>query len=135
MGLKIKCCCGRKSGGGVPSYPRSSGVTWLWLALRKDTGNPEQWKSGCYLATLTAVGQSQSTSSRCLFVVRSGRPGSSSKLLQLATNTYNAYTNWGGHVSTPITIAMVCRAIVSRSIDRSLRSLKIGNSRLFDGGE
>ena len=34
----------------------------------------------------------------CFFVVRPAHPGRRSKiLLQLATNTYNAYTNWGGH--------------------------------------
>ncbi|MCR9296304.1 MAG: hypothetical protein NXI32_26635, partial [bacterium] len=40
----------------------------------------------------------QSASSTLFFVVRESQPGSRSKiLLQLATNTYNAYTNWGGH--------------------------------------
>ena len=79
----------------IPDRAASHGCGW---PSAKTLVIPEQWKSGCYLATLTAVGQSQSTSSRCLFVVRSGKPGSTSKiLLQLATNTYNAYTNWGGH--------------------------------------
>jgi hypothetical protein len=32
------------------------------------------------------------------FVIRSAKPGeNTSILLQLSTNTYNAYTNWGGH--------------------------------------
>jgi hypothetical protein len=32
------------------------------------------------------------------FVVRSANPGEDARiLLQLSTNTYNAYTNWGGH--------------------------------------
>ena len=39
----------------------------------------------------------RTASSSCFFVVRSAEPGSTSRiLLQLATNTYNAYNNWGG---------------------------------------
>jgi hypothetical protein len=33
----------------------------------------------------------------CFFIVRSAQPGrDTSILLQLSTNTYNAYNNWGG---------------------------------------
>jgi len=39
-----------------------------------------------------------------VFVLRPADPGKQSKvLLQIATNTYHAYTNWGGGVCTPTT--------------------------------
>ncbi len=57
---------------------------------------PTDWKSGCYIATVTA--KDQEAHGTVLFVVRSAQPGKNARiLLQLATNTYNAYTNWGGH--------------------------------------
>ncbi len=57
---------------------------------------PTDWKSGCYIATMTA--KDQEARGRIMFVVRSAEPGKNARiLLQLATNTYNAYTNWGGH--------------------------------------
>ncbi|RMF41437.1 MAG: hypothetical protein D6753_09590 [Planctomycetota bacterium] len=57
---------------------------------------PADWSSGYYEAALvTASGDARSTA---FFVVRSANPGQdASMLLVLATNTYNAYTNWGGH--------------------------------------
>src|SRR5262245_64173223 len=40
----------------------------------------------------------KTATSELFFVVRSAAPGKSAKvLLQLATNTYNAYCNWGGY--------------------------------------
>ena len=57
---------------------------------------PEDWRSGYYQVILS-VNKGQ-TKSSMFFVVRSGTPGKNSKiLLQLSANTYNAYTNWGGH--------------------------------------
>ena len=38
------------------------------------------------------------TGNRVCFVIRSAQPGNGAKiLLQMATNTYNAYNNWGGY--------------------------------------
>jgi len=40
----------------------------------------------------------QDTRGKVQFIVRSAEPRKHTKiLLQLATNTYNAFTNWGGH--------------------------------------
>lgn len=65
----------------------------------------KEWKSGYYTARFTAEDRGgkwthrgrRTTESDACFVVRSAEPGKRSKiLLQLCTNTYNAYTNWGG---------------------------------------
>ena len=59
---------------------------------------PDDWRSGYYEVTLTLKGEAEPTRNTLFFVVRAAKPGSDAKiLLQLATNTYNAYTNWGGH--------------------------------------
>jgi hypothetical protein len=59
---------------------------------------PKEWKSGYYAARLTAKGTPKESSSELFFVVRAAEPGKDTKiLLQLATNTYNAYCNWGGY--------------------------------------
>jgi hypothetical protein len=57
------------------------------------------WKSGYYMVRWQQQGQSLPiTWQEPGFVVRPAEPGKKSGLLlQLATNTYNAYTNWGGY--------------------------------------
>lgn len=87
----------------VPDNASSHGCQWpanLQLTI------PEDWKSGYYQVTLHAeddggefIGRNRRTATgSTFFVVRAADPGRDSKiLLQLATNTYNAYTNWGGH--------------------------------------
>ena len=66
---------------------------------------PESWKSGYYRVALTASDNggkyvhrgTRTAESSCFFIVRPARPGTTWKiLLQLATNTYAAYNNWGG---------------------------------------
>ena len=55
---------------------------------------PEGWKSGYYAVKLTAGNAVWNA----FFVVRAKAPGSNSKILiQLSTNTYCAYNNWGGY--------------------------------------
>ncbi|WP_153558021.1 N,N-dimethylformamidase beta subunit family domain-containing protein [Roseimaritima sediminicola] len=79
----------------IPDRASSHGCDWP-AAFSMPV--PEQWRSGCYIATVRLTGDDQTASTSILFVVRSARPGQDTKiLLQLATNTYNAYTNWGGH--------------------------------------
>ena len=58
----------------------------------------DYWKSGYYSVTLKATRNgTQVVRGDAFFVVRSACPGTASKiLLQLTTNTYNAYNNWGG---------------------------------------
>ncbi|WP_231741670.1 N,N-dimethylformamidase beta subunit family domain-containing protein [Stieleria varia] len=87
----------------IPDRASSHGCNWP-ETFRLPV--PADWKSGYYEATLTTqdnggayVGKNRRTAVGSLFfVVRAAQPGSTSPILiQLATNTYNAYTNWGGH--------------------------------------
>ncbi|MCG6158113.1 N,N-dimethylformamidase beta subunit family domain-containing protein [Rubinisphaera margarita] len=84
----------------IPDRASSHGCEWP-LSLKVEI--PADWRSGYYEATLRVSDQgredgNREASSSVFFVVRASEPGSTSKiLLQLATNTYNAYTNWGGH--------------------------------------
>ncbi|MCA9074541.1 MAG: hypothetical protein KDA93_05875 [Planctomycetaceae bacterium] len=80
----------------IPDRASSDGCQWpaaLTITI------PEVWTSGYYQATMTIAGDAATAKQATLyFVVRSAHPGrDTSILLQLATNTYNAYNNWGGH--------------------------------------
>jgi len=74
----------------VPSDASSMGCRWpVSVALTI----PTDWRSGYYRVSLRA-GEAAST---CYFVLRAAEPGRSSRvLIQLSTNTYNAYNNFGG---------------------------------------
>ncbi len=79
----------------IPDRASSHGCDWPVTFKHKI---PQDWKSGCYVATLTIANRDKPIRGQILFVVRSAEPGKHARiLLQLATNTYNAYTNWGGH--------------------------------------
>lgn len=86
----------------IPEDASANGCRWP-ESLRVPVG--AEWKSGYYEVTLRAADAGRqwthrgerTASSSAWFIVRQARPGSTSKiLLQLSTNTYNAYTNWGG---------------------------------------
>ncbi len=86
----------------VPEDASANGCRWA-ESLRIPVG--KEWKSGYYEVRLRAAdtGGKWTRRSRrvaeatAFFIVRAARPGSTTKiLLQLATNTYNAYNNWGG---------------------------------------
>lgn len=86
----------------IPENASSHGCQWP-AAFKLSI--PETWRSGYYHVTFKAedgggkfVQRGRRTvESSCFFVVRAAQPGKSSKiLLQLSTNTYNAYNNWGG---------------------------------------
>ena len=86
----------------VPEDASSMGCRWP-ETFRMPVGG--DWKSGYYTARFSIAdgggkwthrGKRTAESEAC-FVVRAAEPGKHSKvLLQLCTNTYNAYTNWGG---------------------------------------
>lgn len=79
----------------IPDRASSDGCDWP-VALTVHIA--EDWRSGYYRVNLTALDGERSATSQTFFVVRAAAPGSTSSiLLQLSTNTYNAYTNWGGH--------------------------------------
>ncbi|MFQ3594067.1 MAG: N,N-dimethylformamidase beta subunit family domain-containing protein, partial [Gemmataceae bacterium] len=75
----------------IPPDASAKGCNWpeTWVLVI-----PKDWRSGYYRVRLTAGKRT----AEMFFVVRAAQPGTTSKiLLPLATNTYNAYTNWGGY--------------------------------------
>lgn len=86
----------------VPENASSHGCAWPKAWSMKI---PADWKSGYYLVTLRVKDNGgkfvrrgpRTAESSCFFVLRAAEPGKQSPiLLQLSTNTYNAYNNWGG---------------------------------------
>ncbi|MEZ5386894.1 MAG: DUF6605 domain-containing protein [Prosthecobacter sp.] len=86
----------------IPEDASANGCRWP-ESLRVPVGT--DWKSGYYEVTLRVADSGgewthrgeRTAAGSAWFVVRQAKPGSTSKiLLQLSTNTYNAYTNWGG---------------------------------------
>ncbi|MGE3778269.1 MAG: N,N-dimethylformamidase beta subunit family domain-containing protein, partial [Pirellulaceae bacterium] len=80
----------------VPHHCSSHGCGWP-VGLKVQI--PSDWRTGYYVARLSAPGpDGKPVTGECWFILRASRPGQDSKiLLQLSTNTYNAYTNWGGY--------------------------------------
>ncbi|HSQ58106.1 MAG TPA: N,N-dimethylformamidase beta subunit family domain-containing protein [Gemmata sp.] len=80
----------------VPKDASSHGCKWPVAHTFKESAN---WPTGYYLARLALQGPNESFPlGQTFFVVRPDVPGKRAKiLLQLSTNTYNAYTNWGGY--------------------------------------
>lgn len=87
----------------VPANASSHGCQW---PVAVELPVPDGWRTGYYEVTLQASDQGgeftrrgrRTAQASLFFVVRPKAPGSDSKiLLQVTTNTYNAYNNWGGH--------------------------------------
>jgi hypothetical protein len=74
----------------IPADASARGCRWPAGATLRVC---DDWRTGYYEARLTTKGGPTST---LFFVVRPKRP-TSKVLLQLSTNTYNAYTNFGGY--------------------------------------
>ena len=78
----------------APPDASSHGCRWP-VAFRFQVA--DDWRSGYYAVRLFGDGP-KSPASEAFFVVRPKEPGKNAKILiQLSTNTYNAYTNWGGY--------------------------------------
>jgi hypothetical protein len=79
----------------VPKDASSRGCKWPVATTFKVGG----WPSGYYVARFALQGPNESFPlGQTFFVVRPESPGKRATiLLQLSTNTYNAYTNWGGY--------------------------------------
>jgi hypothetical protein len=106
IGAQDETVWGRKDVPGkeypVPENASSHGCQWpesFRVSILKE------WPSGYYQVSLRAVDHGgkfvqrgrRTAESNCFFIVRSAAPGHDTKiLLQVATNTYNAYNNWGG---------------------------------------
>jgi hypothetical protein len=86
----------------VPENASSHGCGWpMAFSVRVSS----DWPSGYYQVVLRVEDRGGSYTQRnrrtasgeAFFIIRPSQPGSDTKiLLQLATNTYNAYNNWGG---------------------------------------
>lgn len=86
----------------VPEDASANGCRWPESVRVPSTA---AWKSGYYEVVFRAVDAGgkwtqrgkRTAESSAWFIVRQAKPGTTSKiLLQLCTNTYNAYNNWGG---------------------------------------
>ncbi|HAV63416.1 MAG TPA: hypothetical protein DCY13_13750 [Verrucomicrobiales bacterium] len=86
----------------VPENASSHGCGWPSALTLKI---PADWRSGYYHVTLRVRDNggkfiqrnTRTAEGSCYFVLRAAEPGKESRiLLQLASNTYNAYNNWGG---------------------------------------
>lgn len=86
----------------VPENASSHGCRW---PAAFELTVPDSWKSGYYNVRLSVRDgggkfiqrNSRTAESNLFFIVRAKQPGTQSKILiQLSTNTYNAYNNWGG---------------------------------------
>lgn len=86
----------------IPENASSHGCNWPAMV---SFPIPDTWRSGYYQVTLKAADgggkfvqrNRRSVESSCFFIVRPKVPAQQTKILfQLATNTYNAYNNWGG---------------------------------------
>lgn len=85
----------------VPENASSHGCDW---PVAFELTIPDTWKTGYYEVMMyveDAGGKfiqrnRRTAEGQLFFVVRSSSPGTNKILLQLASNTYNAYNNWGG---------------------------------------
>ena len=86
----------------VPEKASAEGCGWPGSAKVQI---PAEWSSGYYEVRFSVQDNGggythrgrRTAQSTCYFVVRPSNPGANTKiLLQLSTNTYNAYNNWGG---------------------------------------
>ena len=86
----------------IPEDVSSQGCGWS-PAMTLEV--PETWQSGYYEGTLRATDgggtdvyrNHRTAESTLFFILRPAKPGANTSiLLQLSTNTYNAYNNWGG---------------------------------------
>ena len=87
----------------VPQDASSRGCGW---PVSSTMPIPDTWKSGYYSVRMRVADNGgefiqrgrRTASAEMFFVVRPAQPGRDSKILiQLTTNTYNAYNNWGGY--------------------------------------
>ena len=123
----------------TPANADSHGCGW---DVSLQFGIPQSWPSGFYLITLTAQGAAADRAmSYACFVVRAGVQHADI-LLVVATNTYNAYNNWGGRslytggnrvsFDRPFGRGMLIREVTDRD-DRKARPRYRGEDPDTDG--
>lgn len=131
----------------TPADADSNGCGWP-VSVEVPVG--DDWPSGMYLITLRATGTDAAigtaiapdrTVGHAMFVVRAARP-TAAALLVVATNTYNAYNNWGGcslytgghqvSFDRPFGRGMLVRPHTERD-DRKSRPVRDGEQPDVDG--
>ncbi|MEM7341866.1 MAG: N,N-dimethylformamidase beta subunit family domain-containing protein [Actinomycetota bacterium] len=123
----------------VPEGADATGCGWP-AALEIPVG--DDWRSGFYLVIVTAVGApSGRDTAHAYFVVRPGTRKADA-LLVLATNTWNAYNQWGGaslytggntvSFQRPMARGLLCRPEVERD-DRKAYPPRWGEDADPDG--
>jgi len=91
----------------------------------------ESWPSGVYLVRLRRADVSDADPITAFFVVRAARPASSGCLLVLATNTWNAYNDFGGrNLYTGATAPSFERPLATGMLAKPTQH----GERLVDGG-
>src|SRR4051812_3842150 len=91
----------------------------------------ESWRSGVYLVRLRRTGTTDVDHITAFFVVRAARPAASGCLLVLATNTWNAYNDFGGrNLYTGATTPSFERPLAAGMLAKPERD----GERLVDGG-
>lgn len=128
----------------VPEGADANGCGW---PVSRGIDIVDGWRSGFYLVTLTAPDAPAGHNiAHAGFVVRSGAPAATDEqlrpLLVLATNTWNAYNNWGGQslytgghtvsFRRPFGRGMLHRPEVERD-DRKARPTRWGEDADVDG--
>ena len=83
----------------IPADASAQGCGW---PVSFSVTVPASWRSGYYEVYFGAPDADNNErwleGRTTFFVIRANKPGTTAKiLLQLTTNTYNAYDNWGGH--------------------------------------
>ncbi|HZX56442.1 MAG TPA: N,N-dimethylformamidase beta subunit family domain-containing protein, partial [Ilumatobacteraceae bacterium] len=123
----------------TPSDADAHGCGW---PVSETVVVPDDWRSGFYLVTLRAHGvpSDRATGYAC-FVVRASVRRSAA-LLVIATNTYNAYNNWGGRslytggkqvsFRRPFGRGLLCRPETERD-DRKSRPRRFREDPDIDG--
>jgi hypothetical protein len=82
---------------GEHRYPDDAYATGCGWPVAFTIDVDPQWPSGYYEISFHADGRvGEEATSEAFFVVRPSRPSSADAILVLATNTYNAYNQWGG---------------------------------------
>ena len=123
-----------------PTDADANGCGWP-VSLTIDV--PPSWTSGFYLVTCAAEGSApERGTAHAGFVVRPGVDAAQRTLLVLATNTWNAYNNWGGcslytggtqvAFGRPFGRGMLERPDVDRN-DRKARPARWGEEPDVDG--
>ena len=112
----------------VPTTVVEDGCRWPVAVTIPTDAN---WPSGMYLVRLHRAGERHADPSTAWFVLRARRPAPSGCILVLATNTWNAYNDFGGRsLYTGATAVSFERPLTNGMLEKPTEP----GERLVDGG-